>query len=172
MDVKDFSVATISKPQAYEALPASTRVWIYQSNSPFAEKDIKQIKSYIDQFARSWVSHNQQLSAYGDLLHDRFVILMVDESQAGASGCSIDKSVAFLKALQTEFGVDLFDRMRFSYLEDQEVQTVSRDEFARLYQEGLINDETPVFDPLVNTKGDFEENWIRPLGESWHRRMV
>ena len=27
-------------------------------------------------------------------------------------GCSIDKSVAFLKALQTEFGVDLFDRMR------------------------------------------------------------
>lgn len=172
MDIKDFSVTTLSKPQVYEELPASTRVWIYQSNNPFAEENSKQIKSYIEQFARSWVSHNQQLRAYGDLLHDRFVILMVDESQAGASGCSIDKSVAFLKALQAEYGVDLFDRMRFSYLAGQEVQTVSRDEFARLYQEGRINDETPVFDTLVNTKADFEEKWIRPLGQSWHKRLV
>lgn len=172
MDVKEFSVAAMNKPQVYEELPANTRVWIYQSDTPFAEEDVQQVKSYIDQFARSWVSHNQQLRAYGDLLHDRFVLLMVDESQAGASGCSIDKSVAFLKALQAEYGVDLFDRMRFSYLADQEVQTVSRDEFVRLYEEGLIDDETLVFDTLVNTKEDFAEKWIKPLGKSWHKRMV
>lgn len=172
MDVKEFLTAAMSKPQVYEELPATTRVWIYQSSTPFAEEDVKQIQSYIDQFARSWVSHNQQLRAYGDLLHRRFVILMVDESQAGASGCSIDKSIAFLKALQSEYGVDLFDRMRFSFLANQEVETVSRDEFARLYRDGLINDDTPVFDTLVNTKADFAEQWIKPLGRSWHKRMV
>lgn len=170
--MNDFSVVTLSDPQLYQGLPGSTRIWIYQSSQPFNGEDVPHVKEYIRQFARSWVSHNLQLRAYGDLLHRRFVVLMVDESQAGASGCSIDKSVVFLKALQAEYGVDLFDRMKFSYLTEDEVHTVSRDEFAHLYAEGTIDDHTLVFDTLVNTKKDFEEKWIKPLGESWHKRMV
>ncbi len=156
----------------YQNLPASARVWIYQSDRPFPEEDLPQIKAYIQQFTRNWVSHNRSLRAYGDLLHRRFVVLMVDENQADASGCSIDKSVAFLKALQAEYKVDLFDRMRFSYLEGETVHTVAREEFARLYQEGKIHDDTLVFDTLVNNKGAFEQAWLKPLGKSWHRRMV
>ena len=105
-------------------------------------------------------------------MHNRFVILMVDESQAGASGCSIDSSVHFLKTLQSEYGVDLFDRMVFSFKQGEEVLSLDRETFAKWYAEGKINDDTPVFDTLVNNKKDLEENWIKPLGESWHRRMV
>jgi hypothetical protein len=170
--MNDFSVAALSNPQLYQGLPPSTRVWVYQSNKPFSDDDVPQVKHYIEQFAHSWVSHNQQLKAYGDLLHHRFVVLMVDESQAGASGCSIDKSVAFLKALQAEFAVDLFDRMCFSYLQEGEVYTVPREEFASLYKEGTIHDETLVFDTLVNNKEDFDKKWLKPLKESWHKRMV
>lgn len=153
-------------------LPNTTRIWIYQSNEPFPDKEIPQIQQKVQDFAQQWISHNRQLRAHGDVLHERFVILMVDESQAGASGCSIDKSVYFLKNLQAEYSVDLFDRMRFSYLEDEAVKTVSREDFAKLYSEGKINDETLVFDTLVNNKGDFDNHFIKPLGKSWHKRMV
>lgn len=170
--MNDYSVATISDPKVFQQLPPSTRMWIYQSNRPFSEEDVPKVREYIRQFVRSWASHNVQLAAYGDLLHRRFVALMVDEERAGASGCSIDKSVAFLKALQAEFNVDLFDRMRFSYLDGEQVRTVSRDEFSKLYAEGKIDDETMVFDTLVNNKKDFEERWIVPLKDSWHKRMV
>lgn len=153
-------------------LPDSTRVWIYQSNTPFPEKDIPEIRTQVQDFAQQWISHNRQLRAHGDVLHNRFVVLMVDESQAGASGCSIDKSVYFLKNLQAQYNVDLFDRMRFSYLDGDQVMTVSKEEFAQLYSEEKINNDTPVFDTLVNTKGDYEAAFVKPLGKSWHKRMV
>lgn len=153
-------------------LPPSTRVWVYASNQPFNAEDTPTVRAKIQDFAQQWISHNRQLRSVGDLLHDRFVVLMVDESQADASGCSIDKSVYFLKSLQAAYGVDLFDRMQFSYLDGETVKTVNRDTFAQLYQEGQIKDDTLVFDPLVSTKADFDAAFVKPLGKSWHKRMV
>ena len=156
----------------YEELPDSTRVWIYQANKPFETSDLPEVKMHITQFVKNWVSHNNQLRAFGDVLHNRFVVLMVDESQAGASGCSIDKSVNFLRALQDKYQLDLFDRMIFSYIDNEKVESVDRDTFARLYAEGSINDSTPVFDTLVKNKAELDEALIKPLGTSWHKRMV
>ena len=156
----------------YEELPDTTRVWVYQSNKPFAENDLPEVKMHLDQFAKNWVSHNNSLRSYANVLHQRFVVLMVDESQAGASGCSIDKSVNFLKALQEKYQVDLFDRMIFAYMDGQEVKTVDRETFSRLYAEGKINDTTLVFDTLVKNKAELETGLLKPLGNSWHKRMV
>ena len=156
----------------YTTLPDTTRVWIYQSNQPLPDTKIPEVKIKITQFVKNWVSHKRALRAFGDILHNQFVVLMVDESQAGASGCSIDKSVNFLKMLQAEYGVDLFDRMVFTYQLDGKIHSSNRSEFAQLYRAGTINDQTPVFDNLVNNKGDFDRAWIKPLGSSWHKRMV
>jgi len=153
-------------------LPDTTRVWIYQASRPIPDEKVPLVREKIQNFARNWVSHNRALQSHGDIWHNRFVVLMVDESQAGASGCSIDASVRFLKALQAELGVDLFDRMIFSIKQEEEIQSLGREEFARWYSEGKINDETLVFDTLVNNKKDLKENWIKPLGKSWHKRMV
>ena len=159
--------------QDYQTLSDQSKVWIYQSNRVFADKDVPKIRAYVRQFAAQWISHNRQLKAFGDVFHNRFIVLMVDESQAGASGCSIDKSVYFLKELQNEFEVDLFDRMSFSFVApDGTVMTVPREEFAKSYAEGKISDETPVFDTLVATKGAFDREFKKPLSASWHRRMV
>ncbi|MEL6863899.1 MAG: hypothetical protein AAFP19_05745 [Bacteroidota bacterium] len=156
----------------YELLPDTTRVWIYQSNRPFTDKELPTLRQHLAQFTTQWVSHSQQLRAFGEVYHQRFIVLMVDESQAGASGCSIDSSVHFIKAIEQHYSTNLFDRMNFAYQEDGEVRMASREEFARLYQEGKISDETLVFDNLVKNKGEFEQQWLRPLAESWHARMV
>jgi len=157
---------------AYEILPDSTRVWIYQANKPFSEEDIPQIQQYITNFTTNWVSHNNQLKAYGNIYHRQFIVLMVDESQSGASGCSIDKSVHFIKQLEQHYSVDLFDRLVFTYVDGEEIKTASRDEFAALYKEGHINNHTMVFDNLVKNKEAFKKEWLKPLGKSWHKRMV
>lgn len=156
----------------YNTLPDTTRVWIYQSNRPFTDVELPMIRQYLQQFATQWVSHNRALRAFAEVFHNQFIVLMVDESQADASGCSIDASVHFLQQLQAKFGVDLFDRMTFAYQEGDEVKTAHRSEFKQLYQAGKISDETLVFDNLVNTKAAFDEQWVKPLGKSWHKRMV
>lgn len=156
----------------YNVLPDTTRVWIYQANKPFPAEQVGQVTEEIRAFVESWTSHNRNLKAHGDLLHDRFVILMVDESSADASGCSIDKSVYFLKNLQAKYGVDLFDRMFFSFKEGEEVITLNRSSFAQAYREGRINDDTLVFDTLVKNKAELDQALLKPLKDSWHKRMV
>ncbi len=157
---------------SFQQFPPETRVWIYQSNKPFNQSVLPELKELVDRFAQNWVSHNRQLRAHGDVLHDRFILLAVDEGQADASGCSIDKSVHFLKQLEKELGVDLFDRMTFAWMDDDGVKAAGSEEFSSLYQAGKITADTLVFDNLVKTKGELEENWLKPLNKSWHRRFV
>ncbi len=71
-----------------------------------------------------------------------------DETQAEASGCSIDGSVHFVKELGAEIGVDFFNRMRFSYRDDRgAIHTVGREEFKLLYAQGQLTNDSIVFDP-------------------------
>ena len=156
----------------YKNLPEQTRVWIYQSSRPFSLEETGMMDTQLSEFAQQWASHNRALKSFAKVFHNQFVVLMVDESQAGASGCSIDSSVHFIRSLQQQLGVDFFDRMTFAWSTPEGVKTAPRDEFAQLYQQGIISDETLVFDNLVTTKEQFEERWLRPLKESWHARMV
>ena len=156
----------------YDTLPDTTRVWIYQAQAPFNEKSIVEIRQHIANFTTSWVSHNNQLRGFGDIYHNQFIVLMVDESLAGASGCSIDKSVHFIKMIEQSYAVNMFDRLSFTYKIGEEIHTAGREEFAKLYQENKINDDTLVFNNLVDNKADFDNNWVVPLKDSWHKRMV
>ena len=146
-----------------EALAPEARVWIYQASEPFSAAEVPEINQHVQRFAQQWVSHNQQLRAAGVVLNERFLVLAVDETQAGASGCSIDSSVKFVKQIGTHYGRDLFDRLRFSYEKDGQVYTVSKEEFAEQYR---------VFDPLVKTLEELQTAFRKPLGTSWHARFV
>ena len=155
-----------------EDLPDWSRVWIYQSNRPFTEREITVLKSQINAFTTDWTAHSQQLCATGDVLYNQFIVLAVDEKQAGASGCSIDKSVHFLQSIENQFNTQLFDRLNFAYLKDNNVEIAPSTAFSRLYTEGVISDDTLVFDNLVSTVGDLKTKWTKPLRESWHWRFV
>ena len=157
---------------AVDQLHPQARIWVYQADKPFPTTATKEVEGHLQQFAEKWVSHNNQLTAGATVLHDRFLVLAVDETRAGASGCSIDSSVNFLKKIGAHYQRDLFDRLRFSYEQDGQVHTVSKDEFAELYQNGTINDDTPVFDPLVKTVGELSSSFRKPLKDSWHARFV
>jgi hypothetical protein len=157
---------------SYEVLSENTRVWIYQSDKPFADTDIPKVRARIRDFATQWVSHNDALKSFGDLYHGRFIVLMVDERDSGASGCSIDSSVRFIQQLEKEYGMDMFDRMNFMYKTEKGIKSAHREEFIELYRMGLINDETIVFNNLVTTKAAFEKKWEISLGESWHRQLI
>lgn len=155
------------------SLPDHARVWIYPSERPFSAAEKVAVIKHASEFAQRWVAHSHQLTAATEVLEDRFLVLAVDESQAGASGCSIDSSVRFVQQLGAEMGVDFFNRMLFSYRTDSgEVMTVGRPDFKAHYASEAIKDDTIVFDPLVKTIGELKESFEKKLSESWHRRMV
>lgn len=157
----------------YDQLAPESRVWIYQSNRVLTEEEVAQMNDRLQQFALQWVSHNRALQAFAGVYHNRFIVLMVDETQAGASGCSIDSSVRFLKSIEADFQLHLFDRTTFLYLDKEgSIRQANMNEFQEAYQKGSIDDNTLVFDNLVATKNAFEQDWKKPLAKSWHRRFV
>ena len=136
------------------------------------DAEVAEIQQKINLFTKEWVSHSQALSASGNVLHHRFILLMVDENQAGASGCSIDSSVRFLQDLGMEYATDFFDRLNFAYLEGEQVKTAHKDDFAVLYSQGKINDDTIVFNNLVKDAEEMKMKWQIPLKDSWHKNFV
>ncbi|MBR9919473.1 MAG: hypothetical protein GYB31_01460 [Bacteroidetes bacterium] len=158
---------------SYDTLAPESRVWIYQINRPLSDAETEAMNEKLGTFAQQWVSHNRALKAMAKVWHNRFVVLMVDETQAGASGCSIDSSVRFLQELESEFSVNLFDRTTFTYLTNEgEIRSVDMQGFKAAYDAGDINENTLVFDNLVNTKKAFEQDWQKPVAKSWHRRFI
>ncbi|MCH2044701.1 MAG: hypothetical protein MK212_11335 [Saprospiraceae bacterium] len=156
----------------YKELDAQSKVWIYQSNKLLSEAEVQTLKKELNAFLLQWTSHNQTLRTWGDILHGRFIIIMVDERFANASGCSIDKSVAFMKSVEQSLDIDLFDRWNFAYQTEAGVEAANKSDFAQLYAKGEINDTTFVFNNLVKNKDEFEQKWRIPLKDSWHKRMV
>ena len=153
-----------------EFSPAS-KIWIYQSDRELNQTETEKIQALLNQFASSWTAHNQQLKAAAQVMFNRFIVLLVDETQAGASGCSIDKSVHFMKVIEQEFEINLFDRFNTAYLKSDQILSASREEFEKLLKEGKVNRETIVFNNLVANLQDFNTKWRVPLKDSWHARV-
>ncbi len=153
-------------------LSPASRVWVYTAQRRLTEAEVQVAQQALDTFARQWTAHNQALRAKAEVFEHQFIILVVDETQAGASGCSIDKSVHFLEDLGTQLQVDLFERMRFGWIDARgALQLADRPAFTALVQDGVIGPETQVVNTLVQTRQELQEKWLLPYGESWHRRL-
>jgi len=148
-----------------------SRVWIYQSDRKLTDQEVQQIQPELDRFATNWTAHNNQLKAKAEIRYNRFFILIVDESQAGASGCSIDKSVHFMQQVQQHLGINLFDRFNLAYREGEEVLSLPRHDFEAKLKDGSINKETVVYNNLVQNLNELETKWEVPFKDSWHIQL-
>lgn len=156
-----------------DRLPPESRIWIYGAERALTKDETTTVRNAAQEFVNQWQSHQESLDAAADVIHNRFLVMAVDESQSSASGCSIDGSVRFVQQLGSQLDVDFFDRMRFSYRDgSNKIHTVGRDEFKQLYASGKIGNDTVVFDPLIKELGELRQIFERPLEDSWHSRMV
>lgn len=155
------------------AFPDESRVWIYQSDRLLTEAEVPKINEEIEAFCAHWTSHNHELRAIGGVMHDLFVVLVVDETMSSASGCSIDKSVAFVKYLEHKYGFRLLERNNIAWLDEQEqLHITPLAELKNTVSAGQMTMDTRVFDNLVATRKDYIQRWTVPLGDSWMKRFV
>ena len=153
--------------------PPESRVWVYTCDRRLTDAETQQVQQALDAFTQDWTAHNQALRAASEVFENQCIVLMVDESRAGASGCSIDKSVHFLEQLGRQIGVDFFERMRFAWADENGgLHFATRPELTAARQSGAVTDRTPMLNTLVQSRQEILEKWLLPFGESWHRRLV
>jgi hypothetical protein len=149
----------------------NSRVWVYQADRKLTDREVQQVQIQLDYFTTGWTAHNNQLLAKAEIRYNRFIILIVDEGQAGASGCSIDKSVNFIKQLEQQFNINLLDRFNLAYREGNEVLSAPRHDFENMLKQGGINTNTIVFNNMVQNLKELQTKWEVPFKDSWHVQL-
>ena len=155
----------------FENLPLSSKVWIYQSNRKFSEQEMTEIETDLKSFMVNWSAHGLGLEASYHLKYNRFIILAVNQEVQPASGCAIDSSVAHIQKLEQKYQVDLLDKMNVTFKNGDHLAHKTLIDFKRMAKEKAVTENTIVFNNLVNTIEEFNENWEVPAGDSWHSRF-
>lgn len=136
----------------------NARVWIYSADKKLVGEDIARANQMINEFAKSWVSHNVGLKATGGLMHGVFAVLVVDQEYNNPGGCSIDQSVRFMQELGQKFNVDFFNRQLFYYLNNEQLELIHMNDLQSAYSNGMVDFDTLFYDTLVQDKMNFQKH--------------
>ena len=154
----------------FKELPESARVWIYQSDKTLDSRQIIFIKEQTQAFCQQWVAHSAPLKSAYKILHNKFLILAVDEGINVASGCSIDSSVRFVKGVEKQLGLNFFDRTQVAFLIEDNVYTTVLHSIKDEISSGKIDPDTLTFNLQAQNVAEFQDKWLVPAQESWMKR--
>ena len=158
-----FAVQYFNMYVPFAELSDTSRVWVYAADRPLSPGEQSTIQQQAQSFAESWTAHQQNLKASFAILHNLFLVLAVDESHHGASGCSIDKSVAFMKQLQQQLGIDFFNRMQIELAQNGEPRIVSRQEALQLAAQPDIF----FFDKTITNIHELHTRFVKTVDTAW-----
>lgn len=156
----------------FNTLPDESRVWIYQANRSFSEQELEEIQTKLNIFIENWAAHGSDLQSGYTIKYKRFIVLGLNQNINKATGCSIDASVNFIQQLEKDYNVDLMDKMNVSYKQGEYVAYKTLTDFRKMAKDKAVSKKTIVFNNLVTTVAEFNENWEVPASESWHSRFV
>lgn len=156
----------------FNSLSETSRVWIYQASRSFNAEELEEVKAGLDQFIKEWTAHGSELQAGYEIRYNRFIVIALDQTNATASGCSIDASVRFIQALEKKYDIDLLDKMNVSYKQGEFVAYKTLIDFKKMAKNKSVSKNTIVFNNLVTNKLEYENHWEVPAEESWHGRFM
>jgi hypothetical protein len=151
----------------FETMPADAKAWVYAANRKLTPEEIALVNNKAQVFVTSWTAHQQQLKASFDLLHEVFFVIMVDENMNEVSGCGIDKSIHFMKEMEKELNINLFNRLQVELLLNDQVAILSKTEAQNLFNNQSVQEETPFFNKNISTKTEFDHTFMIPFNKSW-----
>lgn len=156
----------------FEDLDKNSRVWIYQSSREFSNNEVEVIKEKTADFVQNWQRHGDNLKASFCIKYNHFIVLAVDENLNEVSGCSIDASVNLIKNFEKAFSADLTNKLNISFKDKSNINIVTMADFQKYAKQQKITASTIVFNNMVTTKQEFENNWEVTADKSWHKRFL
>ena len=156
-----------------EDLPDSSRTWVFGSDRTLDAAKSKVLMDAVDPFLQQWKAHGAELTVGRAWKHNRFLTVAVDQSTAGASGCSIDGLFRALKSLEPRLGASMVTSGLIFYCDaNGEIQSVDREQFVALGAQGKVNGRTRVYDPTVTNLAEWRARFELDLKDSWHAKLI
>lgn len=154
----------------FDQLSSTSRIWLYSSSRPFSEGEQGLIRASLKTFCEGWGTHGKGMHTSFEILHEQLLVLAVDESQLGASGCSIDGSVRALRELEQSLGLNFVDQGKLTLKTSEgTLRVFSGLAIKSKIVAGEISSDLEVLQSNIQTKGDLQALW-QPVLKSWLSR--
>lgn len=147
------------------------RIWIFALDKEPTNEQRALISSGLEAILSTWKAHGTPVRGYSEIAADRFIVVGADETETGASGCSIDSLHRSVRELVQRTGLNLSNHDAIFFRLDGKVAAASRPEFGELVRSGKIGPNTMVFDNSITTAGQLNGGrWELPFSASWHSK--
>lgn len=155
----------------FATLPDTASAWVFAASRELQPAERDELLTGVDRFLDGWAAHGVPLTCARDWRYDRFLVVGVDETAAGVSGCSIDALTHLLQEVERRFSVTMLDHGPVLYRSDDAICRESRDAFGARVDAGHVDLDTIVFDNTITTVAALRAGeWETAARSTWHGR--
>ena len=138
-----------------------SRIWIYAAEQKLTNEQENHILKDISDHLQNWEAHKVPLAAGVTILENHFIIIALDETKNGASGCSIDTLQNKIQNLEKELSISLLNRMNVFCRIGDEIECIPTLKLAE-----NANQNTLFYDLTIQKKSELH-SYLKPINESW-----
>ena len=143
-----------------------SRIWIYAAEQKLTNEQENYILKSISDHLQNWESHKVPLTAGVTILEHHFIIIALDETKNGASGCSIDTLQNKIQNLEKELSISLLNRLNIFCRINDTIKCIPTTKLA-----DNANKETLFYDLTIQKKNELS-NWLKPIEEGWCATII
>lgn len=156
----------------FNQLPAHTRFWMFTSNRLLNQEEVIYLNNELSLFIQKWTAHKQELNASFSVIDNAILVVGVDESQTGASGCSIDSMTKEITRLAQQMNIDWLNRFSIVIKSSDGIITTNANNLKDLFLAGKINEQTLVSNALLSSFDELQTNLYLPIKDTWMNRYL
>ena len=145
----------------FNTIDERSRIWIYGAEEKLTNEQEGYILKSISDHLQAWEAHKVPLTAGVTILENHFIVVALDESENGASGCSIDTLQNKIQEIEKELSVSLLNRLNVFCRVDDTIKCIPTTKLAE-----NVNKDTLFYDLTIQKKDELS-NWLKPIKEGW-----
>ena len=145
----------------FNTIADQSRIWIYAAEHKLTNNQENYILDYISVHLQNWEAHKVPLTAGVTILENHFIIIALDESKNGASGCSIDTLQNKIQNLEKDLSISLLNRLNVFCRIDDKIHCISTSKLSE-----NTNMDTLFYDLTIQKKSELH-SYLKPISEGW-----
>ncbi|MBT5698643.1 MAG: hypothetical protein HOJ12_01495 [Flavobacteriales bacterium] len=150
----------------FNTIPEESRIWIYAGEQKLTNEQESYILQSISDHLKNWEAHKIPLTAGVAILENHFIVVALDETKNGASGCSIDTLQNKIQNLEKELSISLLNRLNIFCRINDTIKCIPTTKLA-----DNANKETLFYDLTIQKKNELS-NWLKPIEEGWCATII
>lgn len=150
----------------YSELSNNNKIWVYIADRPFTKTEEDFVEDKLKALCDNWDVHGSPLKSSFVVVKSQLIVLLSDEVDNQASGCSIDSSVRVMKEIGDKLDIDFFNRWNVACEKDNTIQVMHVNDLKAKLKSGNMTGDDYIFKNILNSKSEFESTFREKISES------